>query len=226
MTKKAFFLIVAMLACLVLAQGVFALDYPDDFKMFEVKGEEENFYSLEEAFWFNPTVYSLDVLEFAQAYFDPENPVEFFFEAAEYTDEQIEEAALVFQSFIEPDSAGAFPYGYRCDLEALAESVGYADLFDKDARYEFSFYFEDPSCMLELFPRGVGRTDGYNTFRRTALSLAFYAKKHGNAPGFEACYNYIQQAFAYYEEQFNAAMEAEAQSTAENGAAYPEVPQE
>ena len=68
MTKKAFFLIVALLACLVLAQGVFALDYPDDFKMFEVKGEAENYYSLEEAFWFNPTVYSLDVLEFAQAY--------------------------------------------------------------------------------------------------------------------------------------------------------------
>lgn len=225
MTKKPFFLVVAILVCLVLVQGVFALDYPDDFRMFEVKGEQENYYSLEEAFWFNPTVYSLDVLEFAQAYFAPEDPVGFFLDAAEYTDDQIDDVAIVFQSFIEPEAVGAFPYLYRCDLEALAENLG-ADLFDPDARYEFSFYFEDPSTMLELFPRGVGRTDAYNTFRRCALSLAIYARKHGNAPGFQVCYDYIQSALAYYEEQFNAAMEAEAQATAENGAAYPEVPQE
>ncbi|MBP5757117.1 MAG: hypothetical protein J6W39_05990 [Spirochaetales bacterium] len=225
MTKKSLFLTVAILVCLVLTQGVFALDYPNDYKKFEVKGEKENFYSLEEAFWFNPTVYSLDVLEFAQAYLNPDDPVGFFLEAAEYTDEQIDDAAIIFQSFIEPDSVGAFPYLYRCDLEALAESIG-ADLFDADARYEFSFYFEDPSCMAELFPRGVGRTDAYNTFRRCALSLAIYAQKHGNAPGFEACYDYIQKALAYYEEQFNAAMEAEAQAAAENGAAYPEAPQD
>ena len=225
MTKKSIFLTVAIVLCLVLAQGVFALDYPDDYRMFEVKGEEENYYSLEEAFWFNPTVYSLDVLEFAQAYFSPEDPVNFFLDAAEYTDEQIDDAAIVFQSFIEPDSVGAFPYLYRCDLEALAENLGY-DLFDAEGRYDFSFYFEDPSCMLELFPRGVGRTDAYNTFRRCALTLAFYAQKHGNAPGFQTCYDYIQEALAYYEEQFNAAMEAEAQATAEKGTAYPEAPQE
>ena len=236
MSRKKTFIIVAMLLCLLFAQSVFAADatgdaapsekktYPDEYRIFEVKGEAENYYSLEEAFWFNPTVFSIGTLDFLQAYFQPEDPVSFFLSAAEYTDEEIDSYAIVFQSFVEADYAGAFPYRYRCDLEALSEYLGY-DLFDPEGRYDIFFYFEDPGCLSELFPRGVGRVDAYDTFRRCALSLAFYAKKHGQAPGFQAAYDYIQEAFASFEQQYNEAMEAEAQAKAESGIEYQEGPE-
>ena len=224
--SKKLTLVVMLVLCLVFAQGAFAEEktWPDEYRMFEVRGEEENFYSLEEALWFNPTVYSVEVLEFLQAYLQPEDPVSFFLDAAEYTDETIDENAVIFQSFIEPEYAGSMPYLYRCDLEALSENLGY-NLFDPEGRYEFSFYFEDPGFLTELFPRGIGRTDAYDTFRRCALSLAFYAKAHGEAPGFKAAYDYIQQAFALFEEQFLAAMEAEAQAAAESGQVVQEGPE-
>ncbi|MBQ7645308.1 MAG: hypothetical protein IJS84_09820 [Spirochaetales bacterium] len=226
MSKKLTLMIVVLALCLVFAQSAFAEEktYPDEYRMFEVRGEAENFYSLEEALWFNPTVYSVEVLEFLQAYLQPEDPVSFFLDAATYTDEDIDENAVIFQSFIEPDYAGAMPYLYRCDLEALTENLGY-DLFDPEGRYEFSFYFEEPGDFAALFPRGIGRANAYDTFRRCALSLAFYAKAHGEAPGFKVAYDYIQQAFAYFEQQFLAAMEAEAQATAENGTVVQEGPE-
>ncbi|MBR2281685.1 MAG: hypothetical protein IJ863_03575 [Spirochaetales bacterium] len=210
MKKNTVILAVAMVLCLVLAQSAFAADgdYPSEFRPLEVKDG----YTLEEAFWFNPTLYAADVLQFTQAYMLPEDPVTFYMIAAGYTDDQIEETFVIYQSFFEPDYVGYVNFNYSCDVEAFAESVGYE--FDPEGSYTFSILFEEVEDLVDIFPRGIGRANSYDTFRRAALQLAFYAKKNGTTPGYQVCYDYIQQILAYYQEQFDAAMEAEAAATA------------
>ena len=216
MSKRSAIVIIALVLCLVLAQGVFAEGkvYPNEYKIFEVKGEEENYYSLAEAYWFNPTVYSVEVLEFLQAYLSPDDPVSFYMDAAQFSNEDIDQYVVIFQSFLEPEYVGAIPFEYRCDIEALSEFLGY-DLFDPEGRYELTYYFEDPHFLVQLFPRGIGRANAYDIFRRCALHLACYTAVNGITPGSLACYDYIQTMIAYYEEQFNEAMEAEALAEAE-----------
>ena len=209
MKKRTIVLIAALVLCLVAVQGVFADDvvYPTYFRQFEVRSEEEG-YTLEEAFWFNPTIYCIDVLQFTQVYMMPDDPVSFYMSAAEYTDEQIEDNYIIFQSFIEPAYVGMVDFKNSCDVEAYAESLGYE--FDPSVSYGFDILFEDLSAVTELFPRGIGRTSAYNTYRRTALQLAFYAAKHGKTPGADVISNYLTQIFEYYERQYEEAMEAEA----------------
>ena len=209
MKKKTIILAVALVLCLVLAQSVFAADeYSNEYRPLKVRDG----YSLEEAFWFNPTLYATDVLQFTQAYMMPEDPVTFYMAAANYTDEEIEEIFVIYQSFFEPEYVGYVNFNYSCDVEAFAESVGYS--FDPDGSYVFSILFEEVEDLVDIFPNGIGRTNSYDTFRRAALQLAFYAKKNGTTPGFQVCYDYIQQILAYYQEQFDAAMEAEAAANA------------
>ena len=223
MSKRSVLVVLAIILCLAFAQSAFAeeKDYPNEYRMFEVKGEGEGFYTLAEAYWFNPTVYSVEVLEFLQAYLLPEDPVTFFLGASEFSDEEIDEHAIIFQSFLEPEYVGALPFGYICDIESLSEMLGY-DLFDPAGQYELSYHFEDPKFFIELFPRGIGRADAYDTFRRCALQLAIYASINGKTPSFQTCYDYIQGMFAYYEEQFDAAMDAESLYESERGMENPE----
>lgn len=212
MKKRSIIMVAVLVLCLVAVQGIFADDvvYPTNFRQFELRSEEEG-YTLEEAFWFNPTIYCIDVLQFTQVYMMPEDPVAFYMSAAQYTDEQIEESFIIYQSFIEPSNVGVADFNNSCDVEAYAKSLGYE--FDPNVTYGFDILFEDISAVPELFPRGIGRTSAYNTYRRTALQLAFYAARHGKTPGSDVISNYLTQLFEYYEKQFNEAMESEAALT-------------
>ena len=225
MTKRFAIILLSIILCLAFAQSAFAegKEYPDEYRLFEVKGEDEGYYTLEEAYWFNPTIYSVEALEFIQAYLEPDNPVEFFLDAATYSDEDIDQAVVIFQSFVEPEYVGAFPYEYRCDIEALSDMLGY-ELFDPTGKYELTYYYEDPSFFIELFPRGIGRANAYDTFRRCALQLAIYTSIHGSTPTFQILDSFIQDTIAQLEAEFAAAMEAEALAEAEKGMEPPEDP--
>ncbi|MCQ2412587.1 MAG: hypothetical protein MJ057_06475 [Sphaerochaetaceae bacterium] len=207
MTRKSIALIVAIVVCLVFTQAVFAeaTQYPTEFKQLDYEAES---YSLSDAFWFNPTIYAVDMLSFLQAYLKPESPVEYFLAASQYTDEQIEEEFVIFQAFTEPEYVGFVNFVYTCDVESYAQSLGY--VFDPELSYSFSNMFEELSDIAAIFPRGIGRTDAYNTFRRTALHLAWYAREYGKTPGFDACSQFIDYIISYYEQQFEEAMAAEA----------------
>lgn len=212
MTRKSIVLVVAIAVCLVFSQAVFASgsEYPNVYKPFDYEAGE---YSLADALWFNPTIYAIDTLEFLQAYLNPENPVEFFLSASQYTDEQIEENFVIFQSFIEPEYVGSVNFMYSCDVEAFAKSLDYS--FDPDVEYSFSILFEELADIAAIFPRGIGRANAYDTFRRSALQLAWYAGKYGKTPGFDTCSEFIDYIIAYYEQQFEEAMAAEAQANAD-----------
>ena len=105
MSKRIMVLAMALILCLVLAQGVFAEDnqYPTYYKPFRAKSVDDG-YTLWDALWFNPTIYCLDVLQFNQVYLMPDDPVTFFLEAAAQTDEKIEEDYFIYGSFVEPES--------------------------------------------------------------------------------------------------------------------------
>lgn len=212
MTKRSAIVIIAIVLCLVIAQSAFAEEkkvYPNEYRMFTSE-DANDIFPLSEIYWFNPTIYSVEVLEFLQAYLLPEDPVTFFLDAAEMSNEDIDQYLVIFQSFVEPDYIG-IPFGYRSDIEAFEESLGIT-LNDPERSYMYSYYFEKPAMFATLFPRGIGRANGYDTFRRCALSLAIYASKNGSTPCFADWSAYIQEVIAYYEEQYNAAMEAEAQA--------------
>ncbi|MGP1508825.1 MAG: hypothetical protein ACTTJW_08130 [Sphaerochaeta sp.] len=205
MSKKYVIIVLAIVLCLFAAQSAFAVDYPNVYKTLEIKEE----YSLKEAFWFNPTIYSIDVLQFIQAYLMPDSAVDFYKTAADYTDEQIEEAFVIYQSFIEPEYVGYVNYADSCDVEVFAEKVGYQ--FDATSTYVFGNLFEELSDVAAIYPRGIGRANSYDTFRRSALQLAIYTSVNGKTPGFDTCYSFIQQAIAEYEKQFENAMTAESE---------------
>ncbi len=209
MTKKHIVLTAALVLCLVLAQSVYAdeVQYPSDFREFPVRSREEG-YRMEEAFWFYPTVFAADVLQFTQAYLMPEDPVSFFLAAGQYTDEQIEENFVIFETFVEPEYLGVANFAQSADVEAYAAATGYE--YDPDLQYDISVLFEDLSYIAELFPRGIGRAGAYDTYRRTALQLAFYAYRNGKTPGFDFLNDYFTQLFAYYEMLFDEAVESEA----------------
>lgn len=209
MNKKSIVMIIAVVLCIIIAQSAFAYDTTRSNVYLPLEVKEE--YTLDEALWFNPTIYAIDVLQFIQAYLDPENPVDFYLAAAEYTDEQIEENFIIYQAFIEPEYAGYVNFEYSCDVEAYAESVDYH--FDPNVPYVFSILFEEVADVAPMFPRGIGRANAYNTFRRCALQLAIYAAKNGKTPGFQICYDIIQETLANYEKQFEEAMAAEAAAT-------------
>ena len=212
--KKSVVMLIAAVLCIVVVQSAFAFDTTDRsaYIPFEIKEG----YTLDEALWIRPTTYSLDVLQFLQAYLNPDNPKEFFLEAANYTDEEIDDIYVVYQSFLEPEYAGYVKFWILCDYEAYYEAIGESitDTNDPNGSYALDALFdEDIPALADIFPRGIGRTDAYNTFRRCALHLAVYAARHGKTPAFQICYDYIQYMLSYYEQLFNDAMAAEAAAT-------------
>lgn len=206
MKRKPFVIIAAIALCLVLSQAAFASDveYPNVYKPFYVAET----YSLEDALWFHPTLYSVDVLTFLQAYLRPDNAYSYFMKAAQYTDDDIEENFIIYQAFIESELAGRISFKYSCDIDEFAKDYEY--YLDPSYQYEVSILFEDPEDIIEMFPRGIGRANAYDTFRRTALQLAIYVAKNGETPGFGLCDLIIQETIAWYEQAFDEAMESEA----------------
>ena len=73
MNKKSIVTIIAVVLCIIVAQSAFAYDTSRSNVYLPLEVKEE--YTLEEALWFNPTIYAVDVLQFIQAYLDPENQV-------------------------------------------------------------------------------------------------------------------------------------------------------
>ena len=208
MSKKATILAVMIAVCLIFAQSVFASDveFTNEYRQFEVKEA----YALSDVFWFNPTIYCIDVLQFIQAYMMPEDALGFFNEARNFTDEQIEDYFPIFQSVFQPELVGYLNFDYCCDYEKITEDMpGLLDL-DPEAAYLMATVFEESSIVNELFPRGVGRASSYDTFRRTAQQLALYVAKHEKTPGFDYCVELINDIFEYYNQQYEDAMAAEA----------------
>ena len=210
--KKSVVMIIAVVLCLFVLQGAFASDAIT--KDAYIKLDKDSF-TLDEILWFRPTTYSLDVLQFIQAYLNPDNPKEFFLEAACYTDEEINEVYVIYQSFFEPEYAGFIEYWIMCDFEAYYDSIGRSIAEDNDPNGEYGLdsLFATAEDVAAIFPRGIGRTNAYDTFRRCALHLAVYADRNGKTPAFDICYNYIQEVFAYYEQLFNDSMAAEEAAT-------------
>lgn len=213
MAKRIMVLGMALVLCIALAQGVFAEDnqYPGYYKPFTAKSVDDG-YSLWDALWFNPTIYCLDVLQFNQVYLMPDDPVTFFLEAAAQTDEQIEEDYFIYGSFVEPEFVGRVSFALSCDVEEYAKVIGH--VFDPSFSYYLSNVFTDLETVPEIFPRGIGRANAYDTYRRTALQLAIYAKKNGKTPASDLISEYLDDAFAKFEKQFEDAMAAEAAANA------------
>ncbi|MBP5163163.1 MAG: hypothetical protein ILP16_09355 [Spirochaetales bacterium] len=213
MSKRIMVLVMALILCVVLAQGVFAEDnqYPSYYKPFRAENIDDG-YTLWDALWFNPTIYCLDVLQFNQVYLMPDDPVTFFLEAAEQTDERIEEDYFIYGSFVEPEYVGRVSFALSCDVEEYAKVIGH--VFDPSFSYYLSNVFTDLETVADIFPRGIGRANAYDTYRRTALQLAYYASKNGKTPAFDQINEYLDDAFAQFEKQFEEAMEAEAAATA------------
>ena len=207
--KKSVVMIIAVVLCLFVLQGAFASDAVT--KDAYIKLDKDTF-TLDEILWFRPTTYSLDVLQFVQAYLNPDNPKEFFLEAAAYTDEEIDEVYVIYQSFFEPEFAGFIQFWIMCDYEAYYESIdrSIAEDNDPNGEYGLDLMFDTIEDIAAIFPRGIGRTNAYDTFRRCAIHLAVYADRKGKTPGFDICYQYIQEVLSYYEQLFNQAMESEA----------------
>ena len=212
MSKKVMVLAITLVLCLVVMQGVFAEDnqYPGYYRPFTAKSNDEG-YSLRDALWFNPTIYCLDVLQFNQAYLMPEDPVTFFLSAAQETDEDIEESYYIYGSFVEPEYVGRVSFYFSCDVEEYAKAIDYE--FDPSYTYYLSNCFTDLETVSEIFPRGIGRANSYDTYRRTAMQLAIYTAKYGKTPAFDIINDYLEQMFALFEQQFEDAMEAEAAPT-------------
>lgn len=212
--KKSIIMIIAVVLCLFVLQGAFASDTSNKDAYLPL---DKDSFTLDEILWFRPTTYSLDVLQFIQAYLNPENPKEFFLEAAAYTDEEINEVYVIYQSFFEPEYAGYIEYWIMCDYEAYYDSIGRSIAEDNDpnGEYGLDLLFEEVQDIAAIFPRGIGRTNAYDTFRRCALHLAVYADRNGKTPAFDICNEYIQSVFAYYEQMFNDAMAEEEALTTE-----------
>ena len=213
MSKKSVLVAVALVICLVFTQGVFAseVEYPNEYRQFEVKES----YPLAELFWFNPTAFCIDVLQFIQVYLAPQEAQEFYLTAANFSDEQIEEIFPIFQSFFQPEFIGVLDFSYSCDYELMNEETDYLNVsFDEE--YAFGLVFEPTEFMSELFPRGIGRANAYDTFRRTALQLALYVRAHGTTPGAAYCSELIEQIIAFYQQQYQDAMQAEEEATGIN----------
>ena len=197
--KKSIAILIATVLCIAVLQNAFASD----------TSPKDEFI---EALRLYPTIHSLDVLQFLQAYLNPDNPKEFFLEATGYSDEEIDDIYVIFLSFFDPKHAGV-EYWLFCDVEANYESRGKSvtDENDPNGAYALNDMFEeDLPALADIFPRGIGRTNAYDTFRRCAIHLAVYADRYGGTPAFQTCYDYIDYILSYYEQQFNEGMEAEA----------------
>ena len=220
MSKKSVLLAVVLVICLVFTQGLFASDveYLNEYRQFEVKDE----YTLAELFWFNPTVFCIDVLQFIQVYLAPEEAFDFYLSAASFSDEQIEEIFPIFQSFFQPEFLGVLDFSYTCDYELMNEETDYLNV-SYDEMYVFSTVFEDPAYVSLIFPRGIGRANSYDTFRRTALQLSLFVRKYGTTPGAAYCKELINQIIAFYQQQYQDAMIAEEEATGINPEAAAEA---
>lgn len=210
MDRKPVFMVVFLALCLFLSQAVFASgnEYPTEKRAFDPEVET---YTLEEAFWLQPTVFATEVLEFTQVYMYPEDAVEFFLEAAQYTDEEIEDLFIIFQVFFQQEIAGYVKFRDSCDVQAYLRELGEEDYFDPGMSYILDYYFESPENIAAIYPAGIGRADAYETYRRAALRLAAYCvKNNGNTPCFDMLSEYLEQVYAYYQAEFDAAMEEEA----------------
>ena len=220
MSKKSVFVAVVVLICLVFTQGLFAseVEYPNEYRQFEIKDE----YPLAELFWFNPTVFCIDVLQFIQVYLAPTEALDFYYSAANFSDEQIEEIFPIFQSFFQPEFLGVLDFSYSCDYELMNEETDYLNV-SFDEMYYFGTVFEDPAYVNLIFPRGIGRANAYDTFRRTALQLALYTMKYGTTPGAAYCADLINQIINFYQQQYEEAMQAEEEATGINPEAAAEA---
>ncbi|MCF0237421.1 MAG: hypothetical protein HUK24_02385 [Sphaerochaetaceae bacterium] len=205
--KKA---LLTILLVLFMATSVFALEFNSNY-YYQVDPQQVD-YSLKEAFWLSPTLYSLDVLQLMQAYMAPEDALEFFLDAAEFTDDEIEEVFYYYLAIMNPQYAGMVPFSYMADPEAYAESISY--VYDNSVFYSLDSDFTTAEDLALVFPRGIGRTDAYNTFRRSAFALAVYVSNYGATPEADFCYYYIDQLMQYLMSQYEAAMEAEAAAQA------------
>lgn len=205
MKKRISIAAIALILCLVFAQSAFAVEYSDAAKPLDTTRDT---YSLKEAFWFNPTLFTVDVVQFLQAYLAPDAALEFYMDAAQFTDDEIEEYFPIYLSMIEPELAGYYNYYYMCDLEEFAEAVGY--VFDPTMDYTLDEIFTTREQLNEIFPEGISRTAPYDTFRRTAIHLARYVAKYGKTPAFDEMFEYIDYVFAMYMQQYEEAMAAEA----------------
>lgn len=167
-------------------------------------------FSLEEVYYLNSAMLNSDMLQFLQAYINPDDPLSFYREAAEWTDEEIETNAFYYLSFVYAEIAGKIPFYYFSNIEeyikVTAQDVG-------QGPFGFSENITSFDDLRAIYPSGIVYCNPYDMLRTTARQLVYYILLHsedGRSPSADVASEILDQIFAYLEQQYEEAMESEA----------------
>lgn len=175
---------------------------------YPAEGQTE--FSLEEVYYLNSAMLNSDMLQFLQAYINPDDPLSFYREAAEWTDEEIETNAFYYLSFVYAEIAGKIPFYYFSNIEeyikVTAQDVG-------QGPFGFSENITSFDALRAIYPSGIVYCNPYDMLRTTARQLVYYILLHsedGRSPSSDVASEILDQIFAYLEQQYEEAMASEA----------------
>lgn len=207
LNKKSFLtLFVALIIAIIGAQSVFANVYALDSK-------KESF-TLDEAYYINGPLFSADILQFMQAFQSPDNPLEFFKSASNYTDEQIEECFYYYLAFLAPNAVGQVEFKILADIDAFVERTG-SELPKDNINFQASF--TNISDLSKIYPAGIVLTDAYDGFRTTARNLYYYTIENGKAPAYDNCMEILELIYQQIQQDYEAAINEEETTTPAEG---------
>ncbi|MBO4388097.1 MAG: hypothetical protein J5785_01495 [Spirochaetales bacterium] len=186
----------------------------------------QNLFSVEEVYYMNSALVSCDMLQFLQVYFNEEDPLAFFLEAENWTDEEIEEYAYYYFNFTFPEIAGRIPFYYFSNIEqyiaATGQSIG-------EGPFSLNENITTFSDLADIYPSGIIYCNPYDMLRTAARQLKYYValkSPDGRSPSYDTAKMYLDYIFAAYEAEFDQAMAEEAayqqevaETTAETNAA-------
>jgi hypothetical protein len=180
-------------------------------------------FSLDEVFYLNSAMLNCDMLQFMQAYMYPNDPLTFYQEAANWTDEDLETNAYYYFSFVYPQIAGQIPFYYFSDLEEYI-AVTQQDVGEGPFEvYENITTFED---LRTIYPSGIVRCNPYDMLRTTARQMVYYialVSEDGKSPSAEKADAILQYLFEQIQQEYENAMAAEQSAAAEQTAAPAEA---
>ena len=199
LNKKSFILLLVVLLITVFgAQSIFASVYQID--------SDQTTFTKEEAYYINGPLFSADVLQFMQAFQSPDSPLMFFSNAAQYTDQEIEQNFYYYLAFLIPQAAGQIQFNVLADLDEFAKATG-TELSDDGLSFQASF--TSTADLAAIYPGGLVLTEAYDGFRTTARNLLNYTAENGKAPPFDNCTAIIEQIYQQMTAEYEEAMQAE-----------------
>jgi hypothetical protein len=167
-------------------------------------------FSLEEVYYLNSAMLNSDMLQFMQVYMYPDDPLTFYQQAAKWTDEEIETNAYYYFSFVYSQIAGKIPFYYFSNLEEYI-AVTEQDVGEGPFQvYENITTFDD---LKKIYPSGIVYCNPYDMLRTTARQMVYYIalqSEDGQAPSAAKAQEILDYLFQQIQQQYTAAMEAEA----------------